>query len=320
MVNHPPEKFPSLRQLEKGPEVEDPVNRYVHRPLAYLFARAVSRTSMSPNQVTLFAVLVGATAGIAFLIGSPEAMVFGGIALWISAILDGADGILARAKGTASPHGRAIDGLADAIVAVLTVFPAFYHIWEKHQDPFLVALMLPAVISANLHMSVYDYYKESFRHHTDLVRGGEGEEPAVVSARQRASKEHGFLVWLAMTVILDPYTRTQFRIIDRLDPGASREGIRLHPTEQSAAIYREENRLTMRLFTILSTAPHAYLMAIAAIFDRLDLYLYARVFLMNGILALAVVLQRRATRRTNERLASLGVIERVDSRSLSLAV
>ena len=109
MVNHPSGKFPSLRELEKAPEVEDPVNRYVHRPLAYLFARLVAPTRMSPNQVTLLAVIVGLVAGVAFLIGSREAMIFGGVALWISAILDGADGILARARGTASPHGRAID-------------------------------------------------------------------------------------------------------------------------------------------------------------------------------------------------------------------
>lgn len=319
-MNHRPGKFPSLRELEKAPEVEDPVNRLVHRPLAYLFARAVSPTRISPNQVTLLAVIVGLMAGVAFLIGSREAMIFGGLALWASAILDGADGILARARGTDSPHGRAIDGLADAIVALVTVIPAFIHIWEKDRDLFLVALMLPAVISANLHMSIYDYYKESFLHHTDLERGGEGEEPEVVSARRRASKAHGRLVWLAMTIILDPYTRTQFRLIDRLDPGASREGIRLHPTKESAAIYREENRHTMRLFTTLSTAPHAYLMALAAIFDRLDLYLYARVFLMNGILIVAILLQRRATRRTNQRLEALGVIERVERSSLSLAI
>ena len=37
-------------------------------------------------------------------------MIAAGALLWTAAILDGADGILARAKGQASQFGRALDG------------------------------------------------------------------------------------------------------------------------------------------------------------------------------------------------------------------
>ncbi|MDH3726816.1 MAG: CDP-alcohol phosphatidyltransferase family protein, partial [Myxococcales bacterium] len=117
-------RMPPFASILKSKAVEDPVNVYVERPLAYVFAWSVFRTPMTPNAVTLLAVLFGVTAGIMFVWGIPHAMVAGGILLWVSAILDGADGILARAKNLQSEFGRALDGAGDAIVAVFTVFPA----------------------------------------------------------------------------------------------------------------------------------------------------------------------------------------------------
>jgi hypothetical protein len=44
-------------------------------------------------------------------------------------------------------------------------------------------------------------------------------------------------------------------------------------------------------------------------FNRLDIYLFIRVFLMNGIFLVAVIWQRHATCRTIEQLARVGAIE-----------
>src|SRR6187431_449670 len=90
--------LPPFGQVLKSREVEDPVNLWVHRPLAYAFCRLVYRTSITPNQVTLIAIVLGLLAAACWFEGSPWAMVWGGALLWSSAIMDGADGILARAK------------------------------------------------------------------------------------------------------------------------------------------------------------------------------------------------------------------------------
>ena len=60
---------------------------------------------------------------------------------------------------------------------------------------------------------------------------------------------------------------------------------------------------------LVSLAPHTYLMAICAMADRLDVYLYIRVFLMNGIFLVAAVWQRQATCRTVDELARVGAIK-----------
>jgi len=123
-------------------------NRYVHRTLAYLFVLSIFRTRTTPNMITLSTVVIGLVAGCAFVWGTPIAMFVGGACLWAAAILDGADGILARAKGLQSEFGRALDGAADALVAVFTVFPAFYHIWVTYHNPYHLVLMVPALTSA----------------------------------------------------------------------------------------------------------------------------------------------------------------------------
>ena len=110
-------KLPAFASLLKSREVEDPVNLWLHRPLAYGFVALVYRSAITPNQITLLAMVVGIAAAACFIEGSGAAMLWGGVLLWTSAILDGADGILARAQRKFSELGRALDGTADVVVA-----------------------------------------------------------------------------------------------------------------------------------------------------------------------------------------------------------
>ena len=167
--------LPPFNSLVKSNDVEDPVNRYVHRPLAYLFVRAIFRTRITPNMITLSTVVIGFIAGCAFIWGTPAAMFAGGACLWAAAILDGADGILARAKDLQSEFGRALDGSADTLVAAFTVLPAFYHIWVTSYNPYYLALMVPALGLTVVHLATYDFYKESYLRGTRPGQGGEGQ-------------------------------------------------------------------------------------------------------------------------------------------------
>jgi hypothetical protein len=65
----------------------------------------------------------------------------------------------------------------------------------------------------------------------------------------------------------------------------------------------------MRLWALVSLAPHSYLMAICAMLNRLDVYLFIRVFLMNGIFLVALIWQRHATSKTIEELEGSGALK-----------
>ena len=298
-------KLPPLRTLLKSSEVEDPINIHVHRPAAYYFVKAIWRTPMTPNMITLLSVIVGASAGALFLWGTPAAMFVGGWLVWTAAILDGADGILARAKKMQSQFGRALDGWADMMVAIVTVFPAFYHVWLQHHSTLHLALMGPAVLLTTVHLSLYDYYKESYLRMTRPDGRGEGEDYEDAAKRVEAARAKGVMTYIAVKHVLLPYLQQQDRLIRWLNP-LSDQLRRMHAEDQRAAdIYRKHNLGPMRLFTAVSLAPHSYLLAWCAMADQLAVYLWIRVALMNVVFFTALFWQRRATRLTLEELGAL---------------
>ena len=295
--------LPSFGTLLKSREVEDPVNVWVHRPLAYGFVKLIWRTSITPNQVTLLAMGLGIVAGLCFLQGSAPAMVAGGLLLWSSAILDGADGILARAKQQQSQFGRALDGSADMVVAIATVLPIFAHLWMTHHDPVHLALMVPTIALTVVHLYIYDYYKESYLRATRLDRGGEGADPGDVAKLVAPAREKGRITYLAVRYVLLPFVTAQTKLVARFNPRALREGRGQERSPETAAIYRQYNGGPMALWAIISLAPHSYLLSMFAMADRADLYLWVRLVAMNVVFVVALVWQRRATRRMQEALA-----------------
>jgi phosphatidylglycerophosphate synthase len=300
--------LPPFETVLKSREVEDPVNLWVHRPLAYLFVALIYRTSITPNQITFMALSVGLVAGVLFLVGTKTAMFIGGICLWSSAILDGADGILARAKRLFSDVGRAIDGVADALVAVLTVLPAFYHLWITQHSVLQLTMMPLAIATTLFHVYLFDFYKEAFLQHTKPSWDGTPERLSVIQARiERLRQERA--PWYAQltTQMYLGLVQNQIRTVTLLNARALRHHLTFPVSEDSVRIYRRHNRGPMQLWALVSTAPHSYLMSICAMFDRLDVYLWLRVFAANGVFLIACLWQRAATKRTAADWAAGGV-------------
>jgi CDP-alcohol phosphatidyltransferase-like enzyme len=301
-------RLPPLKSVLKSRDVEDPINLWFNRPLAYAFVALVYRTPITPNQVTFLSIIVGGVAAAFWWHGGDAGMLWGGILLWSSAILDGADGILARAKQQFSPLGRALDGSADLIVALLVAIGAAHHLWLKHHSPLLLFLILPIVVTTSLQVHLYDYYKESFLLRTRPDWNGVPERIADVH-RRIASLEDGRAPWLhrrAMRLYLDLIVG-QTRVVALADPEGSRENLTFRVSEKSAADYRKYNLGPLRVWTAISLAPHSYLFAIFGMVDRLDVYVWARLVGANLLLLVAVLWQRHASGRTRRALEADGL-------------
>lgn len=99
-----------------------PVERYLTRPLASLVVRAVYRTRLTPNQLTIASLFFGIAAGAAYLGASPGWFVPAGVLVYLSSIIDCADGMLARSRDQCTRFGLLLDLFCDRIVdfAILT--------------------------------------------------------------------------------------------------------------------------------------------------------------------------------------------------------
>jgi phosphatidylglycerophosphate synthase len=291
--------MPPLSDVLKSRDVEDPVNLWVHRPLAYAFCWLVFRTPMTPNQVTVLAIILGLGAAGCWFEGSPTAMIWGGALLWSSSIMDGADGILARAKHMQSAFGRALDGMADWLVGLSALAACFWHLYVTGAGWVLLIPAVTAMMTTVVQLNAYDFYKEIFVHMTRLDKEREGHSREDVD-RLRATEEvkHGpWYTRLSMFFYSD-FLVVQNRIATRTNPAALRLLGPVRRTPESAELYRTLNKRPMQLWMMVSLAPHSYLFAIFGMLDRLDLYLWLRITVMNFGMIAAFLLQRQATART----------------------
>ena len=90
-------------------------NKIFYRPAASLIVRILFRTSITPNQLTVFSFLLGILSVIFFIQGEYFFFILGAIVLQFSQLFDVADGMLARSKGLGSEYGAFLDLFLDRV-------------------------------------------------------------------------------------------------------------------------------------------------------------------------------------------------------------
>ena len=105
---------PPARDGSRDRRIEDPSNLYLIHPAARaLLPRALS-LGLSANSVSIIGLCCGAIAALAYSgWGNPWLALIGLVFSVAWLIADGLDGMIARATGTSSPLGRALDGMCD---------------------------------------------------------------------------------------------------------------------------------------------------------------------------------------------------------------
>ena len=110
------------------------VESYVTRPLASLVVRAVYRTRLTPNHLTIASLFVGIGGGAAYLGAGPGWFASAGLLVYLSSILDCADGMLARSRNQCTRFGLFLDLFCDRIVdfAILAGIALGYYFDSGH--------------------------------------------------------------------------------------------------------------------------------------------------------------------------------------------
>lgn len=101
-------------------------------PVCHAIVGAFVRTPVTPNHVTLGHTVLAFIAAGLLLRHDPALSIVAALLLEVRAIADCFDGVLARAKKTSSPYGRALDQLGDTL-------------------GFTAVLVVAAIVSARVH-------------------------------------------------------------------------------------------------------------------------------------------------------------------------
>jgi len=288
----------------KPRDVEEPIDVWVHRPLAYVLAKLAYPTPITPNQITAVSMLFGVFAGLALLSLSRFGLIMAGLCVFLSAVFDCADGQLARMRRTSSPLGRILDGMADLVVIVGAVRGSIWFLWNKYSGTWWVGVLVVLVSgltawTGSFHTSMYDHYKNVFlrlthEHYQDSEDLGEAE-------RRYANRplNEGWLEKLSWVVIFY-YLRSQEKFALWYDPYTSARLTRLpRYSAERAEIYRRLAGPAMawwrRWFGFGSLV---FGLAVSIGFGVVEWYAVARVVLLNAVFFLYLrPMQQEASRR-----------------------
>ncbi len=126
-----------LQLLVKASE-DSPVSRYVYRPLSRPLTRLLLKTPITPNQVSYFVGVLGLAGCALTALPSHAALVWGALLVFLSCVIDGCDGEIARMKLQFSPFGAWLDTVIDEITQVSYFFAIGYHTYQHHPSNWLV--------------------------------------------------------------------------------------------------------------------------------------------------------------------------------------
>ncbi len=262
------------------------INIYLLRPVAAGIVWILYPTSVTPNQVTAAAIVVGLVAAAVYTVGTPAAIAAAGLLITAKDILDDADGQLARAKGLYSRRGRFLDSIGDFVVDVAVFGAITWAVFRDFPGVSTIALGILSLVGITLRVSYHVYYQVSFLHLEDRYTLNRIVEKITDEDR------HGDPVALRLQRVFSVIYTWQDRLMYRIDRWCLGEN--LTPPEATAWY---SDRAALRLSGLLGFGTEYAVLTVCSLGGALHTYLLLNVFLLNAIW-LAAVIYRKVLSRT----------------------
>ncbi len=124
-------------------------------------------TSVTPNQVSIVGLFLGAVAALCFYTGEPTFLVIGAIVYQLAILCDSVDGKLARTLGSASPFGAFVDSMVNHFIYLAAIF-AFLVGYYSNPLVSLAAAALLMLRTLQMVLNSYDEKKTEVDVHTPI--------------------------------------------------------------------------------------------------------------------------------------------------------
>ncbi len=275
-------------------DVEETIDLYFFRPLGYFFARVFQKLGVTPNTVTFASIVIGVLAGHLFYYQNLAINVVGIVLFLLADIFDSADGQLARMSGASSKFGRILDGIAGNLIFSSIYVHICLRLIEQGYHPLVFLLALVAGISHSFQSAMSDYYRNAYLRFVN----GKGE----LDSKSKVAEEYRSYRWfsrgagkkLMLRTYLNYTSQQEFlsRNFQRLCEAVVRVYGNKLPSSFSG-LYSMKNKPMMRLYSTLSTNLRIIVMFIVIILDRVVLYLWFEILVLNVSLAITLILQER---------------------------
>jgi len=135
---------------------DSPVSKYIYRPLSRPLTQLLLHTPITPNQVSYIVGLIGLVGCFLTALPGQSNLIWGAALVFISGIIDGCDGEIARLKLQSSPFGAWLDTIIDELTQLTYFIAIGLHTYHLHAEPWIggsIALGVVCYIS-----SIYGIY------------------------------------------------------------------------------------------------------------------------------------------------------------------
>jgi hypothetical protein len=149
-------------------------------PLSTFLAK---RRLMTPNQVTILALIFGLSTGAFFATGERWGLIAGAIAFYLAFVFDCVDGKLARATGITSAKGQALDALADGGRRASASLGLALYIWRQGRLMDLTCRECPAGSLTRDHVLLALVYVVLAYYFLEISGADKGDPPGGVRGK-----------------------------------------------------------------------------------------------------------------------------------------
>jgi len=275
----------------KGLAVEEWLDLHFFRPIGIRIARALYPTGISPDQVTLWSLLIGLVAGHLFVYRDRWIDVIGFVLFIVSDVFDSADGQLARLRGTSTRFGRALDGINDNLRFVNLYLHLMYRLAHAGVGWWGVLLVALAGLAHTYQSAAADFIRNAFLY-LGVGKGGELDLPEDLETRSAGTvlERFGARVYRDYVVRqaqLFPRSAKLMRLLRaRGAGGGGRGGVPPAFREE----YRERQEVLLPLCSWLGQNIRFLLLGAAAIAGHISAFLWAEAVPMSLLLVVLLLM------------------------------
>ena len=259
-----------LARANKPREVEGILDTYLIRPLGYLVATLLRRTVVTPNMLSVAAVIAAVFCALSYSSATLQGAYWGLFFMLLHSAFDSSDGQLARLTGRDSDSGAVVDGICDHL-SFTVIYIGLWHSYVAHGGPWPIAVFALGVFAGALHSlqsALVDFQRRLFVYYNGRKRDLEISFPEQIEA-EMASLDGP--TWSPKRILLrfrHSYSKRQRKFLKSTDElqRLFEESIRENPAalERFISIYRRENRLILHWWTLMAPNTHKVGIVIAA--------------------------------------------------------
>jgi CDP-L-myo-inositol myo-inositolphosphotransferase len=134
------------------------IDRYIIRKISGFISGFLSRTPVTPNQVTIISLILGIISGIFFSLGEYTYTITAGLLYFLSTVFDQCDGEVARLKQMETEFGRKLDIIVDAIANAVIVIGITFALYKTGGSGFIIITGILAITGISMSILLATYF------------------------------------------------------------------------------------------------------------------------------------------------------------------